>query len=829
MWQAVQRGFWGMGITLVVSGSVGVHPSAAQSCSQPAAAAHLSAADTQVAAGRYREAISEFNRAILAAPDCDRAKQGIIEANRALLQQRGTMDDSRTAITRHINLGGAAFDAGDYARAIAEWEAALALDPDNRVASALIASAREAQVDRLIEEGSRRFARGDTVGAVEAWERARTLAPFNPIVTDLLNEGRSQKYREEEAQLEDDLDDSLQRIRMELERTRVLPFPDMTGAGLRFRDLTDRPTPLAAKEEGVRGAIMAELRNPVSLDFEETDLRAVLRFLSEVTGINFLVQEEVFEELGEVDPDDEEAEKQIKVTIFVNELPLESALKGMLRQHGLDFSVERDFLYISTPDVLRASSFEQLEIRYYRLRDTARISLPKLAAQPAEVSESAGENVEVVIAAEGELISALDEIDADEVRDSPDEPINYSIARLMSLIRNFVPEVVEAGAQGEGQAAARAQDTVVGGWNRIRTQSTLIEAENVVRERKWDSAGREVLSRLEYDPQTHTLIAKNTPSNLTMIERMLEHLDKPTKQVVIESRFLQVGMQDIQRVDTDLSVINLTRTDFLGSGNTLFGAAGSVGTALIGGPFLDLGGLFVDGPFQSEFGKSFRVAFENDDGEVAQAAVDLLTQLDNTEIVSAPRITTLSGKPAVIQDIRTNTFLTDVTTTTTIVQPPPGSDADPVVIPEIDPSFTAIATGVTMTVTPLVLDDDTIRLVLLPDVSSLGDGSTFAFPFVVFDTEGNSEVQTIDITLIEVFRQALYTNVTVRDGDTLVLGGLVDNEVQFQERSVPFFRDLPFIGNFFRSTGEFVRRNQLLIFIKCNVISEAGLSYVRLK
>lgn len=827
MWQETRRGFWGIsGAVVVLLGVIGA-PASAAGCDAPEARSHVTAAETHLAAGRYRDAIGEFNRAILAAPDCDRAKQGIIEANRALLERRGGLDESRTAATRHISLGGVAFDAGDYARAIAEWEAALALEPDNRVATALIASAREAQVDQLIEEGSRRFAAGDTVAALTAWQRAQTIDPFNQTVRDLLIEGQSQQARTDEAELEDELENSMRRIRLELERNRNLPLADMDGAGMRYVDVSERPTEPVRFIEGARADIMAELRNPVSLDFEDTDLRAVLRFLSEVTGINFLVQEEVFEDLGEIDPDDEDAEPQIKITIFVNELPLESALKGMLRQHNLDFSVERDFLYVSTPDVLRASSFEQLEVRYYRLRDTARLALPKLGTQGSQASGAIGET-QIVAIASGNLIQRLSEIPPANVGDSPASPIDFSVLRLMSLIRNFVPEVVEATIKGGQQrVAARVADTSVGGWSRITNTTTFILAEHVLRERKWDASGREILSRLEYDALTHTLIVKNTPSNLAIVERMLEQLDKPTKQVVIESRFLRVGMQDIQRVDTDLSILGLTRSNFLRPGNLVFGELGAVGAAL-GNP-LSLGGLFTAGDFGNEAGKAIRLGFSNNDTEFVSAAVELLTQLDNTEIVSAPRITTLSGKPAVIQDIRTTTLLTDVDVTTTIVQPPAGAAANPIVIPEIENTFSAISTGVTLIVTPLVLDDNTIRLVLLPDVSTLGLGNIFPFQFVTFDANAQPITLTIDISLPEVFRQSLYTNVTVNDGDTLVLGGMVNNEVTFQERSVPFFRDLPLLGNFFRSTGETIRRDQLLIFIKCNIISPAGISYARLK
>ena len=731
------------------------------------------------------------------------------------------------------------------------------------MAAALIDSARAAQVDQLIEDGSRAFGAGMTDEAMATWERAREMDPHNPALASLLDEGRAQHARETQRQLSSDRSQSMRRIRTELEKHRQLPERDMTGGGLRLRDVSDAPVTHEFLQERGTGRIMAELRNPVSLDFEDTDLRAVLKFLSEVTGINFLIDEDVFNQIGESDRDDPEAGRRIPISIFVTDLPLESALKGMLRQRGLDFSIERDFIYVSTPELLRASTFEQMEVRFYQLRDLARVTLPKVSAGPGSIATA--QEVDVVEAnTGGDLLERVRLIEERQIGEPLSSRLDYSTARLMAILRNFVPEVIEAvpsgrslGSQGGGGGGARqvrgmfgpmtiqarggaagrqaggtrtarrgaAEDRLLGGWSRVGEEATMQDRmHRLTRERRMDSNRREVLSRLDYDAMTNTLVARNTPSNLDVIERFLDRFDRPSRQVVIESRFMTVSMDDIHRVNTDLQLRNFdipAAARLMGNRDIIRTVAGNlIGFGLAGSTQTDPGD-FGDPLVGRQLGLSVLTT----SGVLVEASVDLLTQLDNTETISAPKITTLSGKPAVIQDINSQTFITDAESEVETIQPPPGSDNEPIIVTVIDLTFTQIVTGIVLSVTPLILDDDTVRLWLAPDVSRTAGVSVFDIPVPDITDPG----RTFRIEIPEIERQSLFTNVVVKNGETLVLGGLISNRVIFQERSTPFLRDIPLLGNFFRSSGEIVERRQLLIFVKPNIISAGGISYVRLK
>ena len=112
------------------------------------------------------------------------------------------------------------------------------------------------------------------------------------------------------------------------------------------------------KQTDKEDQIRKKLLQSVAFEFDCEPLRDVLNFLRTVTGLKILVDEDIFEELGE----DEDCygnpveRKELFITVNVNELPLESALSGMLGQHGLGFSLEPDYIYISFQDKLPEST-----------------------------------------------------------------------------------------------------------------------------------------------------------------------------------------------------------------------------------------------------------------------------------------------------------------------------------------------------------------------------------------------------------------------------------------------------------------------------------------
>jgi hypothetical protein len=104
--------------------------------------------------------------------------------------------------------------------------------------------------------------------------------------------------------------------------------------------------------------ILKGLSQPVAFEFECEPLHDIAKFLRTITGLDIRMDELILEKIGEyVDSCASKMDKRdIFITTHVSELPFDVALSGMLRQRNLAYSVERDHIYISTPDVLRDSS-----------------------------------------------------------------------------------------------------------------------------------------------------------------------------------------------------------------------------------------------------------------------------------------------------------------------------------------------------------------------------------------------------------------------------------------------------------------------------------------
>jgi len=121
--------------------------------------------------------------------------------------------------------------------------------------------------------------------------------------------------------------------------------------------------------------------------------------------------------------------------------------------------------------------------------------------------------------------------------------------------------------------------------------------------------------------------------------------------------------------------------------------------------------------------------------------------------------------------------------------------------------------GTRLIVTPSVQSDDkTIELDVQPEVSSL-------LMFRQFVSSRNN-----DYSLPQFFVQSVKTTVSINDGDTLVMGGLMRDELVRTDDKVPIIGDLPLIGRFFRGKSEVEKKSNLMIFVTAKIIDPSGRS-----
>jgi len=210
-------------------------------------------------------------------------------------------------------------------------------------------------------------------------------------------------------------------------------------------------------------------------------------------------------------------------------------------------------------------------------------------------------------------------------------------------------------------------------------------------------------------------------------------------------------------------------------------------------------------------------------------AITALSRKTSSDLMSAPKVTVLSGKRATItvaQELRYPESSGDIestvssSTSSSITGLGGGSAIS--ITAGTPQDFVTRNVGVEMTVTPNVENDDTISLILEPRVTEFEGFVEYGGPSVALDGSGTT------VTIPSGFYQPIFsvreitTEVTVYDGATVVMGGLTRDEVKAFHDKVPVLGDIPLIGRLFRSDGETRQKRNLLIFVTANLVSPGG-------
>ena len=319
------------------------------------------------------------------------------------------------------------------------------------------------------------------------------------------------------------------------------------------------------------------------------------------------------------------------------------------------------------------------------------------------------------------------------------------------------------------------------------------------------AGGNSMLSErgsIAVDERTNTLLIQDTADKLQDIRRMVRTLDIPIKQVLIESRIVIVNDDFSRDIGMRLGVTafdensdNLIVTSGTGAGtDTMINSAldnlsdpanGTVYPIEI--PTLN-NRYNVSVPVSDAAGR-FALAVLGDD-----YLVDLeLTALEaegRGEIVSTPRVITANQKEAVIEQGVEIPYQQSASSGATTIQ------------------FKKAV--LSLTVTPQITPDNNIIMDLMVHKDSVGE---------IISTGGlGGTVPSIDTRNVQ-------TQVLVKNGQTVVLGGIYETERRETINKVPFLGDIPFVGAAFRSKQNTNNKAELLIFVTPRILEEGSSIY----
>ncbi|MGS3179533.1 type IV pilus secretin PilQ [Aeromonas dhakensis] len=286
------------------------------------------------------------------------------------------------------------------------------------------------------------------------------------------------------------------------------------------------------------------------------------------------------------------------------------------------------------------------------------------------------------------------------------------------------------------------------------------------------------------DERTNVLVVKDTADVISNIKRMLDILDIPVKQVVIEARMVTID----DGFDEALGIRwGVTKND--GHGNSTSGtiegndgSGNNNGGSTITRPGVD-DRLNVNLPVTNAAGTlAFQVA-RLANGTLLDLELSALEKESKAEIIASPRVTTANQKPALIEQ---------------------GTE-----IPYVESSSSG-ATSVTfkkavlsLKVTPQITPDNRVILDLT----------------VTQDTKGET-VPTGTGDAVSINAQSITTQVLVNNGETLVLGGIYQQTITNDVTKVPLLGDIPGLGVLFRKTTSANKKRELLIFVTPKIVTE---------
>jgi general secretion pathway protein D len=199
-----------------------------------------------------------------------------------------------------------------------------------------------------------------------------------------------------------------------------------------------------------------------------------------------------------------------------------------------------------------------------------------------------------------------------------------------------------------------------------------------------------------------------------------------------------------------------------------------------------------------------------------QVVLRALNQKKGIDVLSAPKVTTKSGSSATVEIVREFRYPEEY-------EPPQipqitGFGTQPVT-PATPTTFTMKPVGVRLEVEPTVgSDNNTIDLRLLPEVSEFEGFINYGSPIV-----NQGVVVTDNVINYPVFSQRkVETSVSIYDGQTVALGGLIREDVQKVTDKTPILGDIPLAGVLFRSQADKHIKRNLVIFVTARLMDPAG-------
>ena len=438
---------------------------------------------------------------------------------------------------------------------------------------------------------------------------------------------------------------------------------------------------------------------PLSLNFQDIEVRAVLQIIAEFTRNNIVVSDGV---TG-------------NITLRLDNVPWDQALDIILKTKGLDKRQSGDVIYVATLDELRNSE----------------LSVLKTLKDKADLTPTRIDRIQVQFARATDLKKLIDDA-KNNTKSSGNGGISNNVDSIIS----------ERGS-------------------------------------------------VSVDERTNTLIVNDIPEKIQAVRELVAELDKPVKQVLIDSRIVLTEDNYARDLGARFGVSFINRTsDKLITGSGTSNASTSLAVDVVNGTrpltIPDLSNrLGVNMPLvggTSGTPASYGLSILSGDFLVDLELSALQTE-GRVEIVSSPRVVTQDGAPAEVWS---------------------GTEV-PIVTRDDEGKSTleTVTAALRLNVTPRIAPNNMVDMELNINNDELGNNVSVAGQTSF--TKNTSGVKT---------------NVLVDNGETIVLGGVYKQRQTAKTDKVPLLGDIPVIGNAFKKNTREFKKNEMLIFVTPRIVDK---------
>jgi type IV pilus assembly protein PilQ len=307
------------------------------------------------------------------------------------------------------------------------------------------------------------------------------------------------------------------------------------------------------------------------------------------------------------------------------------------------------------------------------------------------------------------------------------------------------------------------------------------------------------------DPNTNSIIVTESLEGMLATENLINQLDQRPRQVLIEAKLIEVSLNNQLDYGIQWNYANIQNGPVGGQGtNTVGTAVGPTGVPLAGQLLTGSGGTTFPGLSTAggvgAAGAGTGVSLAADkifgaltlgritNNYLVNATISAAASEGKAKVLSDPKIATLNNQPANINVTTQIPYVTSNVASTGVQTQ----------------SVSYVTTGIQLTVTPSINADGRILLVINPNVSQ---------PSVSAAANTQTGAPAVDTRNAQ-------TSVLVRDGETIVIGGLISDSLQDTIAKIPILGDIPILGWLFKKKTKTRVRNELLIFVTTHLLPD---------